>query len=330
MAYIDVAKIENIRFMCHKILPLVYDESLSYYETLCKVANKMNEVIDSTNQLDDNVDTLSSNLNTLSAQVQTIAENLNTFESDVTQRFNTLEASLIHTVDEKLDEVDSRVDTLESRVDGLIRDMNAYKAEMTAYINSTVETLTEEVRNTVDQALIDLDRRFVELDAELREYVKAQLQAYLDQIPEITTVTVYDPSTGKLTDIQTVVNNLYWDNHVNALDCEEFDALGYTCEELDNFMVKFVPRGLTVWEWMNKARLWVWVDPKLKMFNYFTGKNELYKHNVDINNTLLKASGSYTASEFDSVGITAKQFDELNESPYDFDWHSNTTVLVGT
>ena len=29
-----------------KILPLVYDESLSYYECVCQLVNKVNEVID--------------------------------------------------------------------------------------------------------------------------------------------------------------------------------------------------------------------------------------------------------------------------------------------
>lgn len=43
--------IDNLRYWCHKILPLVYDDSLSYYEVLCKTSAKLNEVIDSTNGL---------------------------------------------------------------------------------------------------------------------------------------------------------------------------------------------------------------------------------------------------------------------------------------
>ena len=43
--------IDKIRYWCHKILPLVYDDSLSYYEFLCKMNAKLNEVIDSTNGL---------------------------------------------------------------------------------------------------------------------------------------------------------------------------------------------------------------------------------------------------------------------------------------
>lgn len=33
-------------FWCQKVLPLVYDESLSYYEVLCKVRDKLNELIE--------------------------------------------------------------------------------------------------------------------------------------------------------------------------------------------------------------------------------------------------------------------------------------------
>lgn len=43
--------IDKVKFWCHKILPLVYDASLSYYEFLCKVCSKLNEVIDCTNGL---------------------------------------------------------------------------------------------------------------------------------------------------------------------------------------------------------------------------------------------------------------------------------------
>lgn len=37
--------IDKLRYYAYKILPLVYDESLSYYEVLNKVVFKVNEVI---------------------------------------------------------------------------------------------------------------------------------------------------------------------------------------------------------------------------------------------------------------------------------------------
>ena len=36
----------ELKFWCHKILPLVYEDSLSYYEVLCKLMKKINEIIE--------------------------------------------------------------------------------------------------------------------------------------------------------------------------------------------------------------------------------------------------------------------------------------------
>lgn len=36
-------------WFCQKVLPLSYDDSLSYYEALCKLTGKMNEIIEAIN-----------------------------------------------------------------------------------------------------------------------------------------------------------------------------------------------------------------------------------------------------------------------------------------
>ena len=46
--------IEDIRFHVQAVLPTVYDESLSYYELLNKVVQKVNEVIEQTNSMSEN------------------------------------------------------------------------------------------------------------------------------------------------------------------------------------------------------------------------------------------------------------------------------------
>lgn len=43
--------IDTLRFWTQKILPLVYDDSLSYYEVLAKVGAKLNEVIGNVNEI---------------------------------------------------------------------------------------------------------------------------------------------------------------------------------------------------------------------------------------------------------------------------------------
>lgn len=46
--------IRPFRFWCQKVIPLIYDDSLSYYELLCKVVHKLNEVIGNENELSEN------------------------------------------------------------------------------------------------------------------------------------------------------------------------------------------------------------------------------------------------------------------------------------
>lgn len=48
----------TFRFWCHKVLPLVYDNSLSYYELLCKVVRYLNDVIKNVDTINGNVDGL--------------------------------------------------------------------------------------------------------------------------------------------------------------------------------------------------------------------------------------------------------------------------------
>ena len=50
---INLKEINPLRYWCQKVLPLVYDDSLSYYELLNKVVHKLNELINNNNHLPD-------------------------------------------------------------------------------------------------------------------------------------------------------------------------------------------------------------------------------------------------------------------------------------
>lgn len=52
------SKVDSFRFWCQKVLPLVYDDSLSYYELLCKVVDYLNNTIADVNTLGSDVDNL--------------------------------------------------------------------------------------------------------------------------------------------------------------------------------------------------------------------------------------------------------------------------------
>ena len=62
--------IETLRFWCQKVLPLVYDDSLSYYEVLCKVVKKINELIDNDKEQNEAIIDLNEQIGAL-AEAQT-------------------------------------------------------------------------------------------------------------------------------------------------------------------------------------------------------------------------------------------------------------------
>ena len=53
------------KFWCQKVLPLVYDDSLSYYEVLCKVVKYINELIKSDKEIVDEIDKLKTDMTTV-------------------------------------------------------------------------------------------------------------------------------------------------------------------------------------------------------------------------------------------------------------------------
>lgn len=68
------ANIERVKFWCFKVLPLVYDDSLSYYEVLCKCIAKLNEIIEAMGELNETVAEIQAAI----AQLQEWVKNVDT------------------------------------------------------------------------------------------------------------------------------------------------------------------------------------------------------------------------------------------------------------
>ena len=51
-------ELRPFRFWCQKVLPLVYDNSLSYYELLCKVVDYLNKTMEDVDHMNTDMDTL--------------------------------------------------------------------------------------------------------------------------------------------------------------------------------------------------------------------------------------------------------------------------------
>ena len=66
-------ELRRFRFWCQSVLPVVYDDSLSYYEVLCKVVAYINNLINTDKLVFDEIDELKKEL----AVVQTWIDDFN-------------------------------------------------------------------------------------------------------------------------------------------------------------------------------------------------------------------------------------------------------------
>nr|DAR57832.1 MAG TPA: nuclear pore complex protein [Caudoviricetes sp.] len=78
MAY-ESTRLKRFKFWCQLVLPLVYDDSLSYYEILCKLTDYLNKVIDNQNdiseylkQLDTDVETMKQDITYLKSEIEKV------------------------------------------------------------------------------------------------------------------------------------------------------------------------------------------------------------------------------------------------------------------
>ena len=121
-------RVKPFRFWCQKVLPLVYDDSLSYYELLCKVVDYLNKVIEDVNTLADDVEEFERLFIELRDYVNNYFANLDV-QQEINHKLDEMaEDGTLATVMEPLldafrDEIDGemleqniRIQTLESRM----------------------------------------------------------------------------------------------------------------------------------------------------------------------------------------------------------------------
>lgn len=146
-------KIPYFRFWCQKVLPTVYDDSLSYYELLCKVVAKLNEVIDTTNGVTDAFNKLVEYVNHYldSQNFQELVNNkLDEMAQDGTLS-NLINVTIFGELNDKVDkntrDIDSledRVKTLEDDVGDIVEQLGDMGKDMTVAFLSAPDLSTED------------------------------------------------------------------------------------------------------------------------------------------------------------------------------------------
>lgn len=115
-------------------------------------------------------------------------------------------------------------------------------------IEAEIADLQAEMADFETQVTNDINTRFSNLKIELQAMISTailQANAYTDsvagnlerQIQEISIgdITVYDPTNGLLSPLQTVLDNLYGSTREDALTATEYDALDLTATDYDAY-----------------------------------------------------------------------------------------------
>ena len=147
--------IDKVKFWCHKILPLVYDASLSYYEFLCKVCSKLNEVIDSTNGLlaawntyKNDIDkafgeytaVLDKKFDDLSAKISRDFDDYMYRVNESIQDEFTKQEQRLTAQDDKIAAQDTRITAISDKVNNFITEYNKTIAQIPAMVVDAVNT----------------------------------------------------------------------------------------------------------------------------------------------------------------------------------------------
>lgn len=144
----EYKSLQPFRFWCQKVLPLVYDDSLSYYELLCKVVDYLNKTMEDVETLHGDV----TNLHKAYVELQGYVNNY----------FNNLDVQ--NEINNKLDSMasdGSLKKLLEPYFDNFTKYTKEQLTEMSSYI-STLETRMSEFEKlgegstTGDAELIDI------------------------------------------------------------------------------------------------------------------------------------------------------------------------------
>ena len=190
---------------CKKILPLVYTDSLSYYETLCQYMEKLNEVIELCNSLSDDI--------LAQAYAYTDSKIAETFE-EVNRKIAELE-QLIRDTTEYFDLL---VEETVRKFNQLIDDLQSQYQRFTQYVNAQLDEQNRKI-DTVNQRLDDsVSALRTEMDLKIQLNNEYLIEEVTENLPNM--MKVWNVLEGTQVTIQEMFNYLAYLHIVDGIDVQ--------------------------------------------------------------------------------------------------------------
>lgn len=192
-------------------------------------------------------------------------------------------------------------------------------SEYTALYDSTITILDSMISSLHNEMLIMKNQLIDQInagDTATLSYVRAELDTFIENLPDYENLIIYNPVRGIQTNVQTAINDLYNEFNVYALTAAEYDALELTADEYDDI-------GLTAYEFDHYGQNHLLPDSPFIMRDPFTGKMTAVK-NVVYTLADLHRLYALTADNYDALDLTADDYDALDLTAYDYDFHGVT------
>ena len=167
---------------CNKVLPLVYDDSLSYTEQVAKLVYKVNEVIASMENMEEEI-LAQAKAYTDNAIAQTFAE----VDARIAQLDQDIQDQKIY--------FDNLVDETVRTFNGIVDDLQSQYQRFTQYVNGQIDDVNDKIDNTNSR-----------LDASIEA-----VNARTDLMIELNNEYILDEVTNHLPSIMKVLNILEGD-----------------------------------------------------------------------------------------------------------------------
>lgn len=165
---IDFTKVPNIHYWTQRVLPCVFDESLSYVEKINKLEEEINKLIEEYNKFGQNVVTeintfeeeTTNQINSFIQQVTDeinqfkadITSQLNTFKTDITNQQNTFETTIRNLQKTFEDNITNRQTEFENNITTIV---NNFKSSVNTSI-ANMQSVVDDIPNTVSSSVNDI------------------------------------------------------------------------------------------------------------------------------------------------------------------------------
>ena len=253
------------------------------------------------NSLKEFIDAYPTEYAALTNRIAAVENSMSNFQTQMDERFSQLQAQLS---------------------DDIYRQLQSALAEINTSLGVVYAQLSE-IENKIIRQRLDLEGRIEATEDYCILYTDNAIQELIDNLPDLTTVNVFNPVRGEVTNIQTAINDLYDLGRSEALTALEYDSLGLTADDYDNL-------ELTALMYDQYGRYYLESAGFIKnSFHYMTSPftGEYVRLEVVINELAsLHKDDALTATEYDALDIDADYYDSLDLSAYDYDWHGKTLV----